>query len=266
MPFTQQLCDRRDGLRMRGRELAQIDFLAGPAGPHRRQRSNHAGIWIKSAQRVGLTTCRAAGVEQEIVKVPKNEIVVTFGPPQAIVASGVDLEKDLAIHQQGKKLDPRKTVLPTQPFDLLRCRQHGDGGGNLRIAKLEQRGGARRFQDHRVAAPPQVREPRQDESVGIAELWRSRPIIGSLRFDDEEVIVLCRAPQAVLQQTTSGQSPDQQIDLLVDVSAAGGKRGKWQTRAQVLRAIRRARAELSQADRIALETGGDFAVRARLRA
>ena len=149
MPFAQQLCDRRDGLRRRGRKLAQIDLLAGPARPHRRQRSNHAGIRIKSAQRVGLSACRAAGVEQKIVKVPKNEVVVAFGPSQAAVARGVDLEKDLAIHQQGEKLDPRKTLLPTQLFDLLRCRQHGDGGCNLRIANFEQRGGARRFQHHR---------------------------------------------------------------------------------------------------------------------
>ena len=36
-----------------------------------------------------------------------------------------------------------------------------------------------------------------------------------------------------------------------------------QTCAQVLRAIRRARAELSQADRIAIEAGGDFSARLR---
>src|SRR5216684_7790780 len=36
MTFTQELCDRRDCLRMRGRYLAQIDLLSGPAGPHRR--------------------------------------------------------------------------------------------------------------------------------------------------------------------------------------------------------------------------------------
>jgi hypothetical protein len=59
-------------------------------------------------------------VEQKIVKVPKDEIVVTLGRSEATLASGVDLEKDLAIHQQGEKLDPRKAVLPAELFDLLR--------------------------------------------------------------------------------------------------------------------------------------------------
>ena len=111
---------------MRGRELAQIDLLSGPAGPHRRQRRNDARIRINSAQRVGVPAFRAARVEQKIVKVPKNEVVVTLGRSEATVAGGVDLEKDLAIHQQGEKLDPRKTVLPAELFDLLRRRQHGD--------------------------------------------------------------------------------------------------------------------------------------------
>ena len=194
---------------MRGRELAQIDFLSGPAGPHRRQRRHDAGIGINAAQRVGVSAFRAARVEQKIVKVPENEVVVTLGRSQPAVAGSVDLEKDLAIDQQSEKLDPRKTVLPAQPFDLLRCRQHGQGGRNLRIANLEQRAGARRFQDHLVAAPSHVCEPRQDENVGIAELRRSRPIIGNLRLDDDLVLAVARAPEAVLQQTVPGQSPDQ---------------------------------------------------------
>ena len=53
------------------------------------------------------------------------------------------------------------------------------------------------------------------------------------------------------------------MNLLVDAPAAGRKRAKWQTRAQALRAIRRARAEFSQADRMAVEAGDDFSVRAR---
>ena len=43
----------------------------------------------------------------------------------------------------------------------------------------------------------------------------------------------------------------------------GRKRAERQTRAQVLRAIRRAGAELSQADRMAIEAGDDVSVRAR---
>ena len=105
---------------MRGRELAQIDFLSGPARPHRRQRRYDAHIGISSAQRVGVPALRAARVEQKIVKVPKNEVVVALGRPEAAVAGSIDLEKDLAIHQQREKLDAREIVLPTEPFDLLR--------------------------------------------------------------------------------------------------------------------------------------------------
>jgi hypothetical protein len=54
------------------------------------------------------------------------------------------------------------------------------------------------------------------------------------------------------------------MNLLVDAPAVGRKRTKWQTHAQILRAIRRGRAELSQADRLGIEAGDDFPVRARL--
>ena len=157
---------------MRGRELAQIDFLSRPAGPHGRRGRNDASIRIDSAQGIGVPTLRAARMEEKIVKVPKNELLVTLGQAKPASAGGADLEKDLAIEQQGKKLDPGKTLLPTQLFDLLRRGKHRNGGRNLRIANFEQRAGARRFQHHLVAAPPQIREPRQDESVGVAELRR----------------------------------------------------------------------------------------------
>ena len=75
-------------------------------------------------------------------------------------ASSVDLEKDLAIEEQGEKLEPRKIVLPAQLFDVLRRRQHGQDGGNLRIADFEQRAGARRFEDHLVTAPSHICEAR----------------------------------------------------------------------------------------------------------
>ena len=132
----------------------------------------------------------AARVEQKIVKIPENEVVVALGRPEAFVAGGVDLEEDLAIDEQSEKLDPGKTVLPAEPFDLLRRGQRGHGGRDLRIANPEQRAGARRFQNHLVAAPPQVCEPRQDENVGIAERRRLRPIIGNLRLDDDLVLAV----------------------------------------------------------------------------
>src|SRR4029077_16239726 len=41
---VQELCERRDGFRRRGRELLQINFSAGPAGPYRRKRRHNARI------------------------------------------------------------------------------------------------------------------------------------------------------------------------------------------------------------------------------
>ena len=57
---------------------------------------------------------RAARVEQQIVKIPENEVVIALGRPQVAIAGGVDLEQDLAIRQQGEKLDSGKTILPTE--------------------------------------------------------------------------------------------------------------------------------------------------------
>ena len=90
-----------------------------------------------------------------------------------------------------------------------------------------------------------------------------RPIIGNLRFDDDQVLAVARAPEAVLQKTAPGQSLDQQANLFVDFPTGGRKRAERQTSAQVLRAIRRTRAERSQADRIAIEAGDDFSIRVR---
>jgi hypothetical protein len=41
------------------------------------------------------------GVEQKVVKVPNNQVVVALGRSKTLVAGSVDLEKDLAIQQQG---------------------------------------------------------------------------------------------------------------------------------------------------------------------
>ncbi len=154
----------------------------------------------------------------------------------------------MAIQQQSEQLDPRKVALPPELFDFLRCSQQGDGGRDLRIADFEQRAGARRFQHHLVAAPSQICEPRQHDNVGVAELWRLRPIIGNLRLDDDQILLLARVREAELQKTAPGQSPDQQIDFLVDLAAVGRERVERQTCAQVRHAIHRAGAELSQSD------------------
>src|ERR1700722_2369016 len=133
------------------------------------------------------------------MKVPKSEAVVTLGQSKPTFATGADLEKNLGIQEQRKKLNPRKTFLPAQRFDLLRGREPGDGHRNLRIADSEQRASARRFDDHLGAAPSHEREPRQDERLGIAQLPRLRPVIGNLRLDDDQVLAVARAPEAVLQ-------------------------------------------------------------------
>jgi hypothetical protein len=220
---------------------------------------------IKPTQRVGLSALRAVGVEQEIMKIPKHEVVVALGRPEALVVRGVDPEKDLAIHQQRKETDSRKIVLPPEPADSLRCRQGREDGRNVRIANPEQRAGARRFQHHFMAAPSQIREPGQHDHFGIAELWRSRPVIGNLRFDDDQVVAVTRWPEAVLQQAAPGQAPNQQIDFLVGRAAVGRKGGERQTRTQVLRARHGAGAELSEADRIAIETSDDISVGLRFK-
>src|SRR5580704_7005616 len=218
MTFTQDFYGRRDGFRIRGRELAQIDFLSGPARPHRWQRRNGAGIGINSTQRVGMLAFRAARVEQKIVEVPKNEAVVTLGWPLATIVGSIDREKDLAIHQQGEKLDTRKAVLSTELFNRLWCSQQSQGCGNLGIANSEQCAGARRFQNELVAAPAHIGEPRQHENVRTIELRRSRPIIGNLRFDDDLIRAALRAPEAIFQQAMPRQSLDQERNLVIDVS------------------------------------------------
>src|ERR1700689_4709712 len=106
------------------------------------------------------------------MKVPKNEAVVPPGQSMPTFATSTNLEKDLAIEEQGEKLDPWKTFLLTQLFDLLRGREHGDGRRNFRIANFEQRAGARRLEHYLGAPSSHEREPRQDESLGIAELRR----------------------------------------------------------------------------------------------
>ena len=90
-----------------------------------------------------------------------------------------------------------------------------------------------------------------------------RPIIGNLRFDDDRVLIVTRMPKAVLQETALGQSTDQQIDFLFDRVAVRRKRAEWQTGAQILRPICCAGAELSQADRMAIEARDDISVRER---
>src|SRR5258708_39832821 len=114
---------------------------------------------IKLAKRIGLPALCAAGMEKKILKVPEHEIVVAFAGPEVVAAPGVDLEKHLAVHQQCEKIDSRKTVLPPKPTDFFRFGKRGDRARNFGIANPKQRAGARRFQNHLIAAPSQIRKP-----------------------------------------------------------------------------------------------------------
>ena len=134
----------------------------------------------------------------------------------------------------------------------------------LGIADPEQRGGARRFQDHLVAAPAQIGKPRQHDQIGAAERRHLRPVIGNLRFDDDLVAGFIRTREAVFQKTAPRQAPHQEIHFLIASAAAtGGERIERQAGAQPLRPIDGAGAELSKADRIAVEAGGEASVRLR---
>ena len=86
MALAQELCDWRDCLRRRTRDLAQIDCLSRPARPNGGQRGNDAGMRIGSAQRIGVPAFGAARVEQKIMKVPKSEALVALGRSKSAFA------------------------------------------------------------------------------------------------------------------------------------------------------------------------------------
>ena len=98
-----------------------------------------------------MPALRATGVEQEIVKVPKNQIVIALVGPEA-AAPRIDLEEDLAIDQQGEKLSSWKNSPLAELFDFLRRREERNCGRKFRVANFEQRASARRFQHHLIAA------------------------------------------------------------------------------------------------------------------
>ena len=83
-----------------------------------------------------------------------------------------------------------------------------------------------------------------------------------MRLDDH--LVGISVSQPVFQQTAPGQSPDQEINFLVD-GALPGKGAKRQTRAQLLRAFHRDGAEPSEAFGIAIEAGGEISIRLRFK-
>ena len=209
----------------------------------------------------------AARVEQKIVKVPENEIVVALGrsQPAACRAASI-LKRILAIHQQAR--EARSPGKPSCRRNCLICCGVDSVAMAAAIFGSQILNSAPARGDSSTISLPRRRiyaNRDSTSSVGVVELWRSRPIIGNLRFDDDLVLVVsASAPKAVLQQTAPGQSPDQSSrspcrrSRPSDANEASGRPA-----AQLLRAIRRAGAERSQADRIAIEAGDDVSVRLR---
>ena len=83
----------------------------------------------------------AARMEQEIVKIPKHEIIVALVAAQPLAVSGCDLEENLALKEQSEERIAREVRLPAQRFDLLRRSECGDGCDNPPVADTEQGAG-----------------------------------------------------------------------------------------------------------------------------
>src|SRR5690348_15132098 len=111
MALPQQLRHRRLRRRL---ELAERDPVSRPARPLCGRRRDQSGVRIEAAKRIGLPAFGRAGVEDEIVKVPEHEIVVTLLRAQAIAGYGIERQQDLAIGEQGEKLEPGETALALQ--------------------------------------------------------------------------------------------------------------------------------------------------------
>ena len=100
----------------------------------------------------------AAGVKQQVMKIPQNKAAVPFGRSQPLVVIGVDHKQYLAINQQGQQLEAGKAAFAAQLSHCLWFGQARNRGRNFGVTKPEQRPSARGFQ-HRVgAAPPHICE------------------------------------------------------------------------------------------------------------
>ena len=74
--------------------------------------------------------------------------------------------------QHIKAVPGRKTDVKDAKWiaDLLRHGQRGNRASNFCIANLERRARARRLQDHVIAAPSQIGEPRKHDCIGSDKL------------------------------------------------------------------------------------------------
>ncbi len=205
-------------------------------------------------------------MEHQVVKVPHHEVVVALGRAQIGGVGCIDPQQHVAIQQHGEQRLAQCALASPQRLDRSRRRQRRDRGGDLRIADPDKRRSARRFQHDVVAAPPQIGKSRQHDQIGRAELSHLRPVVGSLRFDDDRIRSTMFAAGGfahdVFEKTAPGQAADHQFDLLVD-RALSRKRGKWQAAMQTLRALTCVSAELAEVGRLAIKVGCEPSTRRR---
>ena len=128
-----------------------------------------------------------ARVEQEIVKVPQHEVVVSLRRAQIARTRGIDAEQDAAVDEEREQRVADASLCAAERLDRLRRDEPRNAGRDLRVANPKQRAGARQFQHEVVGAPPQVGEARQHEHVGIVERGQPRPVVGHLRLDHDLV-------------------------------------------------------------------------------
>ena len=202
-----------------------------------------------------------ARVEQEIVKVPQHEVVVSFRPAQIARPRGIDAEQDAAVGEQREQRVADAALCPAERLDRLRRDEPRDAGRDLRVANPKQRAGARQFQHEIVGAPPQVGEARQHEHVGIVERGQPRPVVGHLRLDHDHVRAVPAAREAVFEETVRGEPSHQPGELLVAVGRGRRERIERKAIAELPRPRRRVGAERSELDRVAGKAGGGLAVR-----
>src|SRR5215217_553211 len=135
-----------------------------------------------------MSALGATRVEEQIVKVPKDELLVSFGRSGCAVSGRVCREKHMRINEQPEQLRAREIV--HKLLHALRAAQASQHCSYLRIANPEQCRGERGFENELVGAAPQISEPGKEQHLAPVELGRSRPVIGNLRLDHDLVLAL----------------------------------------------------------------------------
>ena len=75
---------------------------------------------ISTADWIGVAAFGAARVKQEIVEIPERKVRVPFRLPQVTAAAPIDFDENVTVEQKREEIDPPKTDLVPQPFDLTR--------------------------------------------------------------------------------------------------------------------------------------------------